>query len=191
MMTHTHITIIMMLCYFTLPHKDQMITLPDMHHIKLTSFQRAVAGWRLPSGCAPHPVTTESWWCLGLWTWLSPSSASGPRTLNDPLDCQSQPNTGVKLLRTTSFTKNVAQLVERQTDKPLRQVWFPPAARDFSPHQLPVQILLWCLYSHPPHPPSPMQLHALTSDCTLNIPSTGSHTFVWTHESTACTVRNG
>ena len=36
-----------------------------------------------------------------------------------------------------------------------------------------------------------VQSHALTSVSTLKISSTGSHTFVWTHENTAHTVRNG
>ena len=36
-----------------------------------------------------------------------------------------------------------------------------------------------------------VQPHAVTSVCTLKIPNIGSHTFVWTHENTARTVRNG
>ena len=79
---------------------------------------------------------------------------------------------------------NVAQLVERRTVTPLRQVRFHGAARDFSPSQLFVQTLLRCPYS------PRVQSHALTSVRKLKIRSTGSYTFVWTHENTALTVRN-
>ena len=58
-------------------------------------------------------------------------------------------------------------------------------ARDFSPRVSFQCRLVQCLYS--PH----VQSHALTSVCTLKIPSIGSHTSVWTHKNTACTVRNG
>ena len=74
----------------------------------------------------------------------------------------------------------VAQLVERRTGTPLRQLRFPGAARDFFlQSQLSVQTLLRC-----PHSPR-VQSHALTSVRTLKIPSIGSHTVVWTHENTS------
>ena len=77
---------------------------------------------------------------------------------------------------------DVAQFAERKTSTPLRQVRFPVAARDFSPSQISVQTLLRC-------PCSPcVQSHPLISVCTLKIPTTGSHTFVWTHENAARTV---
>ena len=43
--------------------------------------------------------------------------------------------------------RDVAQLLERRTGTPLRQVRFPGAARDFSPSQLSVQTLLRCPYT--------------------------------------------
>ena len=55
----------------------------------------------------------------------------------------------------------------------------------FSQSQLSVQTLLGR-----PHSPR-VQSHDLTSVPTLKIQSIGSHTSVWTHESTDCTVRNG
>ena len=55
----------------------------------------------------------------------------------------------------------------------------------FSRRQLPVQTLLRCLYS------PRVQSHALTSARTLKIPSTSSHTTVWTYENTAQTEGMG
>ena len=55
----------------------------------------------------------------------------------------------------------------------------------FSQSQLSVQTLLRCSYS------PRVQSHAFPSVCTLKIPSTGNNTFVWTHENTARTVKNG
>ena len=55
----------------------------------------------------------------------------------------------------------------------------------FSQSRLSVQTFCQCLYS------PCLQSHALTSLCTLKIPSIGSHTFVWTHGNTACCGRNG
>ena len=81
----------------------------------------------------------------------------------------------------------IAQLVERLTEKPgaiLTRVRVPSAARDFSPSQLPVQTLL-----RRPYSPCVQSL-ASTSERTLKIPNTGSHTIVWTHESTAHADRN-
>ena len=81
---------------------------------------------------------------------------------------------------------DLAQLVERRTDTPLGQVRLPGAASDFIPEStfsadsLTVSIL-----------EASVQLHALTSVRTLKISSTGRHAFVWTHENTTCTVRNG
>ena len=80
---------------------------------------------------------------------------------------------------------DVAQLVERRTGTLLRQVRFPGAAKDFCPRvNFPVQTLLRCPYS------PWVQSHALTSVLMLKIPSTGSHTFIWTHRNVAHTVRN-
>ena len=63
-----------------------------------------------------------------------------------------------------SWAGDVAELVEHQTGAPLTQVQFLSAARDFSPLvNLTVQTLFRCLYT--PH----VQLHALTSVCTLKI----------------------
>ena len=72
---------------------------------------------------------------------------------------------------------DVAQLAERRTGTPLRQVRFPGTARDFFPpeSQLSVQTLFRCPYS--PSVQSPAQ----TSACTLKIPSIGSDTFDLTH----------
>ena len=55
----------------------------------------------------------------------------------------------------------------------------------FSQRQLSIQTLLRCPYN------PRVQSHALTSVCTLKIPSNSSHTFVWTQENTVRTVRNG
>ena len=57
--------------------------------------------------------------------------------------------------------------------------------RFFSQSQLSMQSLLRCPYT------PRVQLRALTSRRTLKIPSICSHTFVWTHENTIRTVRNG
>ena len=44
--------------------------------------------------------------------------------------------------------ENVTWLAECRTSIPLKQVWFPAAARDFFPPSQPsVQTLLWCPYS--------------------------------------------
>ena len=80
--------------------------------------------------------------------------------------------------------RDVTQLVERRTGTPLRQVRFPSAAMDFSPRAN-LQILL-----RSPSRPG-VQSYALTPLFTLKTPNIGSHTFVWTHENTARTVRNG
>ena len=49
---------------------------------------------------------------------------------------------------THTWSGDVAQLVEHKTGTPLMQVWFPSAARDFSPSHLSVQTLfLWRLYT--------------------------------------------
>ena len=81
---------------------------------------------------------------------------------------------------------DVAQLVERRTDTPLRQVRFPDAGRYFSPRvNFQRRLSTRCPYI------SRVQSHALTSVRTLKIPSTGSHAFAWTHENTARTVSNG
>ena len=64
----------------------------------------------------------------------------------------------------------------------LTQVQLPNAARDFFPNsQHSVQILLWCLYS------TCVQSHALASAHTLQVPSTESHTTLWTNENTVRT----
>ena len=75
----------------------------------------------------------------------------------------------------------VAQLVERRTNMntPLTQVRFYGAASDFSP-----RVNSQCRLSYGDR-------IALVCDRTLKIPSLGSHTFVWTHETTARTVGNG
>ena len=71
----------------------------------------------------------------------------------------------------------------------LMQVQFPSDAREFFPPRANFQ----CRFSYgvhtvPPTPPSthphPVQSHALTSLCTLKIPSAGSHTIVWTYQKT-------
>ena len=62
----------------------------------------------------------------------------------------------------TGLKTGIAQLVECLTKKPdaiQMWVWVPGMAREFSPSQLPVQTLVWCLYG--PH----VQPHASTSDC--------------------------
>ena len=59
---------------------------------------------------------------------------------------------------------DVAQLVEHQTGMSLTRVKLPGVARDFSPSQLSVQILLQC-----PHTPC-VQSRAFTFVHMLNIP---------------------
>ena len=84
----------------------------------------------------------------------------------------------------------IAQLVEHPTEKPgtvLMQVWVSGAARDCSPR---VSFQCRSLIFQYPCSPS-VQSHASTSVRTLKIPSIGSQTFVWTHENTALTDRNG
>ena len=61
----------------------------------------------------------------------------------------------------------------------------PGAARDFSPESTSRTDSL-TVSVHPR-----VQSHVLASVRTLQIPNTGSHTTVWTHESTAHTDRNG
>ena len=74
---------------------------------------------------------------------------------------------------------DVAQLVERRTGTPLRQVRFPGTARVSLPEStLSVESLTVSVKP-------PVQFHALTSVRTINIPIFGSHTFVWTYENTA------
>ena len=79
---------------------------------------------------------------------------------------------------------DVAQLIKHQTGMPLRQVQFLGVARDFSLSPLPAQTLLQCLYN------SHVQSHATNICVHIKIPGIGSHTLVWTHKNTACTVRS-
>ena len=79
----------------------------------------------------------------------------------------------------------IAPLVDHLIQKPRRSIelglspWCSKGL--FSQSHLSVQTPLQCMYS--PH----MQSHALRSVHALNPPNTGSHTIVWTHESTAHT----
>ena len=82
----------------------------------------------------------------------------------------------------------VAQLVERQTEKPgailtrfqvpVRQIIFLPESAS-SADSLTVSV----------HPPC--AIACITSVCTLTIPNAGSCTVVWTHKNTTHTDRNG
>ena len=78
-------------------------------------------------------------------------------------------------------------LVGRPSDQHTAEAGsIPWCGKGFFPQsQLSVQTLLRCPNS------THVQSHTLTSMCTLRIPSVGSHTFAWTHENTAYTVRNG
>ena len=83
----------------------------------------------------------------------------------------------------------MAQLVERPTEMPgaiLTRVRVPGAARDFSP-----RVKVQCRLSYGVRTAHRAQSHASTHVDTLKIPNTGSHTIVWTQESTAHTDRNG
>ena len=58
-----------------------------------------------------------------------------------PFDLQNYMTVSYK----TVMGRDVAQLVERRNCTPLTQVQFPDAARDFSPSQPSVQMLLGCV----------------------------------------------
>ena len=89
----------------------------------------------------------------------------------------------------TDLWAEIAQLVERPTEKPgaiPTRVRIPGAARDvYSKRKLPVLTHLRCSCS------PRVQSLASTSVCTVKIPSTGSHTIVWTHKNTAHIDRHG
>ena len=75
---------------------------------------------------------------------------------------------------------------ELETFTSLKRVLIPWCGKGFfSQSQLSVQTLLRCPHS------SVVQSRALTSVRVLKTPSTGSSTFVWTHENTTCTGTNG
>ena len=69
----------------------------------------------------------------------------------------------------------------------LTQVQVPGVARDFSP-----KVNFQCRLSNSVRTCSPrVQSRASTSVRTLKIPSSGSHTIVWTHKNTSHNDRNG
>ena len=80
----------------------------------------------------------------------------------------------------------IAHLVERPTEKPgaiLTRVRVPAAARDFHP-----RVKFRCRLSYGVRTAPRAQSHASASVRTLQIPNTGNHAIVWTHENTAHTL---
>ena len=92
-------------------------------------------------------------------------------------------------LSRVTFRGEIAQLVERPTEKPGRipaRVRVPGAARDFS-HRVSFQ----CILSYGVRTAPRVQSLSSAVVRTLKIPNTSSHTIVWTHGNTAHADRNG
>ena len=108
------------------------------------NFEAKVRPW------TPPPRTTGHWLSLYMCVqarlpcfWRIRHRTCSQPSLKKLMGCQ----LSKKKLSFFTWGGDVVQLVEHQVNTPLRQVGFPRAVKDFSPSQLSVQTLFWCLYS--------------------------------------------
>ena len=138
--------------------------------------------WTRPVNLREDPTATAAWRRLGS-TWTAQGSAQCSHSFLFP-QLSSPVNYGIIVAHLAERGCSSVGRASIRHDAEAGSI--PRCGKGFfSQSQLSVQTLL-----RSPYNPR-VQSHALPSVRTLKIPQNGNHTFVWTNENTARTVRNG